>query len=170
MNREYPIRQKNIEERFWSKVRILDSDSCWEWMGSKVNKQDTYGQIRLNGRCHRAHRFAYQLIHKIQLNPKQFVCHTCDNPSCVNPKHLWIGTNSDNMQDSIRKGRHSPMFTVGGPNPQKNLTHCRRGHPFDEKNTHISKQKEWRCRLCRAAAFRKRYWKKKEVLAKLEGK
>lgn len=94
--------------RFIIKVKIPDDDGCWMWVGRK-NTQG-YGWIakEKDGKNMLAHRASYQLfIGKI---PKgKLVCHNCDVPSCVNPKHLWIGTNRDNTNDRDNKGRQKAL-------------------------------------------------------------
>lgn len=92
-----------LRERFLTKVR--KTDGCWLWVGSK-NAQG-YGHIGEGGhksKIIRAHRVAYGLFVGPIPEGKQ-VLHRCDNPSCVNPSHLWIGTNADNIADCVAKGR-----------------------------------------------------------------
>lgn len=90
------------EERFWSKVN--KTDTCWLWVGAKDN--NGYGAIRVNSKNINAHRFSYQIL-KGRIGNGLFVCHSCDNPSCVNPEHLFLGTNYDNVQDMVKKMRNT---------------------------------------------------------------
>lgn len=107
-------------QRFWNKVE--KTDGCWLWTASK-NRQG-YGYFRFDGKMMKAHRMAWLLVHG-EIPEGMLVCHTCDNPSCVNPEHLWLGTNQDNQNDMNAKGRHG--FTK--------RTHCPRGHEYNEVNT-----------------------------------
>jgi hypothetical protein len=103
-------------------VNILDN-GCWIWTGSKTQKG--YGHIMTtsNPRKHyRAHRVMWELK-KGQIQEGALVCHKCDNPACVNPDHLVLGTNKDNMDDKQRKGRGTPPPKMVGENhPQHKLT------------------------------------------------
>ncbi len=93
----------NIPARFWAHVdKSAGSDGCWPWVAYKNRKG--YGQLRAGGRGILAHRMAYVLTNG-PIPDGLFVCHTCDNPICCNPAHLFLGTNTDNMQDAAKKGR-----------------------------------------------------------------
>lgn len=85
--------------RFWSKVK--KTKHCWEWT---AGISDGYGYFTTDGISTRVHRFSYEL-HKGRIPEGMFVCHTCDNRACVNPKHLWIGDHTANMRDMHFKGR-----------------------------------------------------------------
>jgi hypothetical protein len=89
------------EDRFWKKVD--KSGDCWEWKASKTELG--YGQFYPeHGSPVKAHRYSYSIsVGDIPIN--MCVCHTCDNPGCVNPGHLWVGSITDNAQDKVRKGR-----------------------------------------------------------------
>lgn len=101
------IRTKTPEERFWEKVdKSSGEDACWLWTGYCDNKKG-YGRIRWRGRPHVASRVAWEIAHGIP-DDDLFVLHSCDNPRCVNPAHLFLGTNQDNIDDRERKNRNRP--------------------------------------------------------------
>lgn len=89
------------EKRFWERVN-KQPDGCWLWTGT-TNLRG-YGILARNNTMQLAHRFSYEL-HKGVIPDGMFVCHSCDNPPCVNPDHLWLGTNADNVSDMVAKGR-----------------------------------------------------------------
>lgn len=87
--------------RFWSKVKV--GDGCWEWSGGKTH--NGYGRFSLSPtREMRAHRFSWEITHG-NIEDGLVVCHTCDNPPCVRPDHLFVGTIKDNCEDRDKKGR-----------------------------------------------------------------
>lgn len=99
------MRHQTLEQRFWSKVNKCHDDECWEWMAYKTHQG--YGRFTCNGRVVGAHRLSYLLAYGAIPTSLQ-VLHRCDNPSCVNPKHLFVGTNADNVKDKMDKGRFRP--------------------------------------------------------------
>ena len=90
-------------QRFWKYVE--PGDGCWRWKGGVSRKG--YGYFRAGGQCRLAHRISYCIASGVtlpELGDMQ-TCHRCDNPRCVRPDHLFLGTNSDNQADKVRKGR-----------------------------------------------------------------
>jgi hypothetical protein len=100
-------------QRFWSKVD--KSGDCWEWTAATIGG---YGSFSIGDHTYKSHRISYAIKNGEPGNT--CVCHTCDNPSCVNPDHLWLGTYRDNNHDRDVKGRAAS--TEGEANGQAELT------------------------------------------------
>lgn len=107
---------------FLSKVNIKDGDVCWNWKASLMNSG--YGQFLYTreGKTKNisAHRMAFQLF-KGEIPSGMQVNHTCDNKRCVNPIHLYIGTQSENLYDAVNRGRHKSNNLFGNKNPKTKL-------------------------------------------------
>ena len=145
--------QANLAERFWSKVDVRANTECWEWTGSRL--QSTYGSlgwVDVGGRKQTqvgAHRVSF-FLHEGYW--PDVVRHTCDNPPCVNPAHLLGGSFKDNSRDMAQRGRSAAQ----------KRTHCPSGHPYDDENTHITKQGHRKCRACNNANAKRQNLRQRE--------
>lgn len=96
------------KKRFFSKISIpIRQEECWEWLGTKHDKFG-YGSFSIGNKDFRAHRVSYMIFNG-RIPKDKLVLHACDNPGCVSPKHLYIGTYQDNANDKVNRGR-----SVGG--------------------------------------------------------
>lgn len=139
------------KEQYWQEAldrfadKITESaNGCWEWTGHI--DRDGYGLFTALGRM-KAHRFSFLAFCGV-IEPGYLVCHHCDNRRCCNPAHLYAGTNRDNIDDMLARGRHN--------NQHKGITHCKRGHEFTPENTRVGVWGKRVTRSCRAC-IRERY-------------
>ena len=98
-----PRRTKNEMEKYLLKNRKIHKNGCWEFLGNKL--ETGYGRVGFQGKFYGAHRLSAYLYLDFNLESKLLICHHCDNTSCFNPYHLFIGPDKENVQDSIKKGR-----------------------------------------------------------------
>lgn len=107
-----------FKKRFFAFIEYREDSDCWRWKGFR--DKTGYGYISVNGRPRRASRVSFVMHGGEFTEEKCFVCHKCDNPECVNPKHLWAGSNRDNMLDAKNKNRvHSGSSHYAYKNPEK---------------------------------------------------
>lgn len=144
--REFPLTGDALD-RFHAYVARRGDEECWPWLGNRVCG---YGWLRTTDHVpRRAPRVAYAIAYG-ECPAGLCVCHSCDNPSCVNPKHLYLGSQADNLHDMVRKHRH----------PESAKTHCPQGHPYDARNTYINAASGGRiCRKC--LVVHKRNWRRR---------
>lgn len=147
---------QNPIRRFERNFEPVPVSGCWIWTSYTGGRDDSYGKIYVDGKLRYAHRFSYE-IYKGAIPPGLDVLHICDVKLCVNPNHLYAGTDSDNKADFLLRGDTSNNFNA-------NKTHCKRGHPLTGDNLYVIK----RGRICKACADLSRAkWvlKRKEILS-----
>ena len=142
-----PVRPRTPEE-LWEVLltrRTITETGCWEYTLQR-NAQG-YGQVKWMGIKTGAHRVAAAIKFGHPLMGRELpICHTCNNPPCFNPDHLYDGTPSTNQLDSVLRGTHK----------EDRKTHCPKGHPYDASNT-VADSGKRKCRVCKNELAR-RWW------------
>ncbi len=109
--------RKTLADRFWEKVDVQGSDDCWEWLGYKGGSSG-YGQIGVDGKTQYATHVLFKVRHGYWPPKGRTANHHCDNPGCLNPRHLYLGTQKSNMCDKVKRGRESHLN--GAQNGEQN--------------------------------------------------
>lgn len=118
VNPDHLICRSQAEYIFW-KNATPQVDGCWVWSGARFTARGGYGRIVIENKPIGAHRYSYMMFNDVTyLSRDDVICHTCDNPPCVNPDHLFLGTDAINSDDKVTKGRQAK----GGQLPQTKLT------------------------------------------------
>jgi hypothetical protein len=135
------------EAEFWA--RSEPDGDCLVWTRAKFAKG--YGRVKMMGEV-AAHRVAYKLAYG-DIPEGMLVCHTCDRRDCVQPEHLFVGDQGDNMRDMASKGRAAGQIKE----------HCVSGHAFTPENTCVDRAGKRSCLACRRRRDKERYWRDKEA-------
>lgn len=165
--------------RYADRIVIGDPDTCWEWTGAKA--ATGYGHTHLKGKHVYAHRASYESVNGLGSADGLVVRHTCDNPPCCNPAHLYVGSRKQNVGDAVERARLWQLKVVKCPkghdytyNPSGrhrrckkceaagqrkartlDRTKCRNGHRLEGDNVILCKNGTRKCRICDAARVAK---------------
>lgn len=141
-------------DRFWSKVVIGNDDECWNWNAYKDKNGYGYFHSASYKPPAKAHRLSVELATATEFPPDLFACHKCDNPSCVNPRHIYAGTSAENTRDMMARKRHNTF----------KKTHCVNGHERREDNGYVRANRR-ECLTCKRERAKAAYLKAKEHAA-----
>lgn len=137
---------KNKEDRFWKRVDKGKENECWEWRAGKTRKVVGYGSFFWNNKRILSHRYSWE-FHFGKIPKGNSVLHKCDNSICVNPNHLYLGTQADNCKDMAKRERKEKTLKITNDGVKlirelyKNrpeLTHSRISEEFGISRPHIT--------------------------------
>lgn len=133
---------------FFQAVNLDEKTGCWNWTGHK--DRCGYGVRNFQRKQRKVHRISAHLFKKFPLISEMHVLHHCDNPACFNPKHLFLGTDKDNVEDCISKGRRRAQKVI----------HCPKGHPYSGENLYVRPNGRRECKECGRQSALDRYYRK----------
>lgn len=128
-----------LVQLFWT--RVTKTESCWLYNRASKNG---YARISVLGYVTQAHQLSWMIANDRFIPKGMVIRHSCDNPTCVRPDHLVLGTQADNMQDMVRRGRAGRRYR----NSRSDQTHCKRGHPLSGENVWTSAAGSRVCKTC----------------------
>jgi hypothetical protein len=134
-----------VLRRFWAKVDVLGPDECWSWL---AYTKRGYGSFWVKPKNWPAHVFGWMIFHQRPFPAGLYGCHACDNPVCVNPRHIWPGTQGQNLADCFEKGRRPAKVAAPEVAAHRAKIMCKRGHPLTPENTRKASNGGRRCAIC----------------------
>lgn len=138
MTNDQTVTQADREAaRFWNKVDRRGADECWPWIGSKNDRG--YGSLYHRNRLTKATHVSYEMHNGHPFPSGMVARHSCENPACVNPRHIIPGTSRENAQDMVDRKRHHA----------NRRTHCIHGHPLSGDNLYVRPNGQRACRECK---------------------
>lgn len=143
--RKVTTRAASLAEHYWQRADVRGAQECWPWRGQIDHKG--YALTKFRSKVRRASQVAWEIANGRPFPEGLLACHECDNPACVNPVHIWPGTQLDNIRDMIAKGRMA--------NLQKER--CPAGHPYSGDNLRMRKDGSRGCKACDRDNKRERY-------------
>ena len=157
----YEQAMARIEEKLRERS-VEMPNGCIEWVGGRSTRG--YGYVSVLGKSMKTHRAAWQIANG-PIPEGLLICHKCDNPPCINPDHLFLGTYTDNNRDKAQKGRHVSYWRL--------KTECAKGHPYNKENTYVDPKGYRACRTCHRArnsdpkmiAYQKARWLRRKAKA-----
>ena len=158
--------RRPLADRFWEKVEKKAQDECWPWLGSQHARG--YGEIWSEGKARKATQVSWEIENGKPFPKGKVACHSCDNPNCVNPSHIWPGSIAQNTRDCFDKQRHPgprrevlPTFLAQDLSAEISSLICRHGHALVGDNIKARNSGGIVCRAC--ANERTRFWKRRKM-------